>query len=36
MQGHVTCGYVALNNLGTYMYNYYAFMHNVKNNMNDE
>lgn len=36
MQRHVTCGYIILNNLGTYMYNYYALMPNVKNNIYDE
>lgn len=36
MQRRVTCGYIILNNLGTYMCNYYALMPNVKNNINDE
>ncbi len=36
MQGHVTHGYIDLNNLGTYMYNYYALMPNVKKYINDE
>jgi hypothetical protein len=32
----VTHDYIALNNLGTYMYNYYALMPNVKKYINDE
>ncbi len=36
MQGHMTHGYIAFNNLGIYMYNYYALMPNVKKYINDE